>query len=110
VQFAASIVETSHGTPLAAAVPPSPEEPLLEVVPDEAPEDDEEEEPPEDEPAEDEPPVDEPPDDPVPGNDGPPDPGTTITLSSAGEEQAPDTAGRATIAIARRFSVLTDGQ
>jgi hypothetical protein len=99
VQFAASIVETSHGTPVAAAVPPSPEVPLLEVVPDDPPEDDEEVEPP----------VDEPPDDPVPEDDCP-DPGATITLSSAGEEQAPDTAGRATSAMPRRFNVLTEWQ
>jgi hypothetical protein len=100
VQFAESIVATSQGTPVAAAAPPSPDEPPLEPVPDE---------PPEEEPAEDEPTVDEPPDDPPPGDDGPL-PGTTITFSSAGVEQAPDKAGKAKTAAARRCGVLTDWQ
>lgn len=107
MQFDANIVATSQGTPVAAAVPPSPEVPPLELVPDEPLDDDEEVEPPEDEPAEDEPPVDEPLDD--PGDDGP-YPGTTMTFSSAGDEQAADTAGSAQTAIASRVGVLTEWQ
>jgi len=87
-------------------VPPSPDPPL-EPAPDEllaAPEEEPDEEPVA-EPAPDEEPLE----GAGPGEDEP-KPGTTTTLSSAGEEQAPDTAGRARTAIAIRGSVLTEWQ
>jgi hypothetical protein len=100
VQFDASIVATSHGTPVAAAVPPSllppddeaPPEPLEDDVPEElAPVD----------PAPDEDPVCEEPE---------PRLGTTMIFSSGLEEHAPEAHAATITDKPRTLSVLTPGK
>jgi hypothetical protein len=89
---------------VAAAVPPSADPPL-EPAPDELLDEPEEE------------PVEEPVAEPAPDEEplegaGPtgPEPGTRSTFSSAGDEQAPDTAGSERAARATSDSVLTEWQ
>jgi hypothetical protein len=83
VQFAASIVATSQGTPVEGEPPSAPTgEPLLLELPELLPDAD----PPGETPPEDEVPVEL-----LPEEDDP-EPSTTITLSGGAEEHAPATA------------------